>query len=73
MTFFAVFLLYRGFLDRDQALVNKVMPLLLRELSVVSNTAPGAQAQGAARAAVSLCLPPLLEASSLRRVSPCCE
>ncbi|CAN0316212.1 unnamed protein product [Ascophyllum nodosum] len=47
-----------------QALVHKVMPLLLRELAVASNTPPGAQAQGAARSAVSLCLPTLLEASN---------
>ena len=44
--------------------MHKVMPLLLRELAVASNTPPGAQAQGAARSAVSLCLPTLLEASN---------
>lgn len=51
---------------RQQTLVHKVVPLLVRELAVASNTSPGALAQGAARAAVSLCLPPLLE------VSCCC-
>eukprot|EP00903_Cladosiphon_okamuranus_P016041 g14811.t1 len=46
-----------------QALVHKVVPLLLAELAKASNTTPGALAQGAARSTVSLCLPPLLEIS----------
>ncbi|CAN0523568.1 unnamed protein product, partial [Ectocarpus sp. 12 AP-2014] len=46
-----------------QALIHKVVPLLLRELATASNTAPGALAQGAARATVNLCFPKLLEIS----------
>ncbi|CAN0065605.1 unnamed protein product [Pylaiella littoralis] len=46
-----------------QTLVHKVVPLLLRELAIASNTTPGALAQGAARAGVNLCLAPLLEFS----------
>eukprot|EP00752_Nemacystus_decipiens_P008452 g7555.t1 len=46
-----------------QALVHKVVPLLLSELAKASNTTPGAVAPGAARSTVSLCFPPLLEIS----------
>lgn len=45
----------------SKALLYKVAPLLLREITVAASAAPGAQAQSTARGAVGLCLPLLLE------------